>query len=292
MKISELKAHFIKSLEDLYPSEEIQSFFTILSEKYLNLSRLELALNPQREVLASDAEIFHKAVLRLEKEEPIQYITGETEFFGLIFKVNEHTLIPRPETEELVDWVISQQNSNLNFDKEISILDIGTGSGCIAISLAKNLINSKVHALDISEGALKMARKNALENNVSVDFFQKDILDATSFSNSDESEKQYDIIVSNPPYIRELEKELMKANVLNYEPATALFVQNEDALLFYREISKFSKKHLKNDGILYFEINENFKGELVELLRAEGFRKVEVRQDIYGKDRMLKCSFQ
>lgn len=292
MKISELKAHFIKSLEDLYPSEEIQSFFTILSEKYLNLSRLELALNPQREVLASDAEIFHKAVLRLEKEEPIQYITGETEFFGLIFKVNEHTLIPRPETEELVDWVISQQNSNLNFDKEISILDIGTGSGCIAISLAKNLINSKVHAIDISEGALKMARKNALENNVSVDFFQKDILDATSFSNSDESEKQYDIIVSNPPYIRELEKELMKANVLNYEPATALFVQNEDALLFYREISKFSKKHLKNDGILYFEINENFKGELVELLRAEGFRKVEVRQDIYGKDRMLKCSFQ
>lgn len=281
----------MNSLMGLYPSEEILSFFNILSEKYLKLSRIEIALNPEKIISERNAGIFQEALLRLQKQEPIQYIIGETEFFGIVFKVNEQTLIPRPETEELVEWIISDNQSRSNDGVQLSILDIGTGSGCIAISLSKNLPNSKVQALDISEGALFIARQNAITNEVDVEFFKKDILKTkSSTSDSDKPDDYYDIIVSNPPYIREMEKELMKNNVLNYEPFTALFVQDEDPLLFYRAISKFAKNRLRKGGNLYFEINENFKRELVELLKGEGFENIEPKQDIYGKDRMVKCS--
>lgn len=291
MKISELKSSFKSSLEGLYPSEEVQSFFDILADKYLSLSRIQIALKPDAKVSEDNSERFEKAILRLKKQEPIQYIIGETEFYGLLFKVNQHTLIPRPETEELVEWIVSEQASATQKDNSITVLDIGTGSGCIAISLAKNLLNSEVHAVDISSEAIKMARQNAVENGVAVEFFQTDVLKAKSLpSDAVQSEKRYDIIVSNPPYVRELEKEQMQPNVLEYEPETALFVHDNDPLLFYRVISRLAKTSLKPGGTLFFEINEHFGNEVMVLLKDEGFNKIEVKQDIYGKDRMVKGS--
>ena len=279
MKISDLKSIFKKTLSELYPSEEIQSFFNILSEKYLNLSRIEIALNRDRRLTETEAEKFQKAILRLQNHEPIQYIIGETEFYGLPFKVNTHTLIPRPETEELVEWILSEFPPS----GARGILDIGTGSGCIAISLAKNLPNAKISALDISEEALKIAEANAKLNKVEVNFFQTDILAAETLP------KQYDVIVSNPPYVRELEKKQMQQNVLKYEPHSALYVKDEDPLLFYRAISRLAKNHLNPGGKLFFEINEYLAYEMTELLKAEGFKNIEIKKDIYGKDRMLKC---
>lgn len=279
MKISDLKSNFKKTLSELYPSEEIQSFFNILSEKYLNLSRIEIALNPERTISETEADKFQKAILRLQNHEPVQYIIGETEFYGLPFKVNTHTLIPRPETEELVEWILS----GFPPSGARGILDIGTGTGCIAISLAKNLPNTKISALDISEEALKIAEANAKLNKVEVDFFQKDILAAETLP------KKYDVIVSNPPYVRELEKKQMQQNVLKYEPHSALYVKDEDPLLFYRAISRLAKNHLNPGGKLFFEINEYLAYEMTELLKAEGFKNIEIKKDIYGKDRMLKC---
>ncbi|MCZ4320218.1 peptide chain release factor N(5)-glutamine methyltransferase [Aequorivita viscosa] len=284
MKILEQKEHFKNQLSGIYPSEEIQSFFNILSEKYLGFTRLQIALDPEVEVTEEDSEKFEKALLRLKKHEPIQYIIGETEFYGLPFKVNKHTLIPRPETEELVEWILSEKALYTQISNFNTILDIGTGSGCIAISLAKNLQNAEVAALDISEEALQIARENAELNSVEVTFFQTDILKAETLP------MQYNIIVSNPPYVRELEMEKMQQNVLKYEPDTALYVKDADPLLFYRAISTLAKSHLKPDGKLFFEINEYLSEELSALLTSEGFRNIEVKKDIFGKDRMVKCN--
>ena len=225
LTLKKIKIDFTDTLKGLYPLEEIQSFFNILSEKYLNLSRIEVALNPDRTFSKTEAEKFRKAISRLKKHEPIQYIIGETEFYGLPFKVNKHTLIPRPETEELVEWILDNSEFRI---QDSELLDIGTGTGCIAISLAKNLASANVSALDISEEALKIASKNAEINEVKVDLFQMDVLNTKTLP------QQYDIIVSNPPYVRELEKKQMQQNVLNYEPESALYVSNEDPLLCYR----------------------------------------------------------
>lgn len=279
--LKELRTSFKIALSGLYPSEEIQSFFNILSEKYLNLSRIEIALNPERVISEEVSEKYQKALLRLKNYEPVQYIIGETEFYGLPFKVNKHTLIPRPETEELVEWIIDTSEFRI---QDFGLLDIGTGSGCIAISLAKNLPDSKISALDISDGALKIARKNAEMNKVEVDFFQTDILNTKTLP------KKYDVIVSNPPYVRELEKKQMRQNVLNYEPDSALYVKNDDPLLFYRVISQLAKKHLQPNGKLFFEINEYLADELTELLKSEDFKNIEVKKDIFGKNRMIKCN--
>lgn len=289
MKILELKPIFTNSLSDQYPSQEIQSFFSILCEKYLSLSRIDIAMDPEKTISPEDFQRFQEAVLRLKKHEPIQYIIGETEFYSLPFRVNKHTLIPRPETEELVEWILSEQNGSVFQNNPLSILDIGTGSGCIAISLAKNLQNAVVHALDISSEALKVAAQNSGVNNVEIEFFQTDVLRTGSLP-SDSQNVRYDIIVSNPPYVRELEKELMQPNVVDYEPETALFVKNEDPLRFYKAISHLAKNSLKPGGNLFFEINEQFARELEAYLKEESFKQIEVRQDIYGKDRMLKCN--
>ncbi len=284
LKLKELKTNFLSSLSSLYPSEEIQSFFNILSEKYLHLSRIEIALNSEKIISKEDVEKFQKILLRLQNQEPIQYIIGETDFFGLTFKVNKHTLIPRPETEELVDWILLEQKLITHNSQPITILDVGTGSGCIAISLAENLSEAKVSALDISEEALKMARQNAELNKVDVEFFQTDILKTKSLP------RKYNVVVSNPPYVRELEKKQMQQNVLNYEPDSALYVKDKDPLLFYRVISKLAKDHLQPNGKLFFEINEYLAMELILLLKSEGFQNIEVKKDIFGKDRMIKCS--
>lgn len=283
LKISDLKSNFIKALSGLYPSEEIESFFNILSEKYLNLSRIDIALD--RDQLVSEANVgkIEKVLARLKTFEPIQYILGETEFFGLPFKVTSKTLIPRPETEELVQWILDEVLYFKNKPELLEILDIGTGSGCIAISLAKHLPDANVSALDISEEALRIAKENAEANEVSISFFESDILACESLPEG------YDFIVSNPPYVRELEKHFMEANVLVHEPEIALFVEDADPLLFYRKIADLAKVSLKPNGALFFEINEYLGEDMVSLLEDMGFKQIEIRKDIYGKDRMLKC---
>ena len=221
--------------------------------------------------------------IRLKNFEPIQYILGTTEFFGLPFLVDKNVLIPRPETEELVDWILGQ-----NKHKEATILDIGTGSGCIAISLAKHLPGAKVCGLDISAEALLVAQVNTVLNKVDIRYFNTDVLNENTWKFTFE-EMRFDTIVSNPPYVRILEKELMSPNVIEHEPNIALFVKDEDPLLFYRKIAQLSNLHLKPEGVLYFEINEYLSLEMEKMLTKEGFKNIEIRKDIFKKDRMIKC---
>jgi release factor glutamine methyltransferase len=279
MLIQEFKRHFFSELSNLYPETEIQSFFTILVEYKLHLSRIQLALERNFELDNDDLDFLQNALLKLKNQIPIQYIVGETAFYGLQFKVDKNVLIPRPETEELVEWIIQNHKNN----HHINILDLGTGSGCIAISLAKNLPNAIVSALDISDEALIVAKNNAAMNQVTVDFMLADILTMEKLEND------FDIIVSNPPYVRELEKALMQQNVLSNEPHLALFVKDENPLLFYDKIAELAKKHLTENGVLYFEINQYLGAATVDLLKSKGFKNVELKKDIYGVDRMVKC---
>lgn len=281
MQIQQFKTTFFNELNNLYPETEIQSFFNLLVEFKLNLTRIEVALQPDFEISKTDLELLQKALSDLKKYIPIQYIIGETEFYGLPFTVNKNVLIPRPETEELVDWIIKDWKNS----KEIKILDIGTGSGCIPISLAKNLQNSEVYSIDISSEAIKTAKNNAGINNVSIHFTEADILNTTKLTNT------FDVIVSNPPYVRELEKEQMQQNVLANEPHLALFVKDENPLLFYDKITDLAKSHLSKNGQLYFEINQYLGKETIELLKSKGFTTIELKKDIFGVDRMLKATF-
>ncbi len=284
MNISQLKSNFTISLSGLYPSEEIESFFNILAKEYLNLSRIEISLNREQHVSDQNVEIIQKAIIRLKDYEPIQYILGESEFFGLQFKVTPNTLIPRPETEELVQFILDEVSKFDNKSGPLELLDIGTGSGCIAISLAKNLSETKVSALDISYEALEVAKENARINQVNIEFSECDILRCEILP------KKYDIIVSNPPYVRQLEKDWMQPNVLRHEPDLALFVSDHDPLLFYRRIAILSQTSLKPSGKLFFEINEYLGEDLVAILKEMRFQKIEIKKDIFGKDRMVKCS--
>ena len=277
MKLFELKAHFLQQISGEYPCEEANSFFSLLAEAYLKMSRLEVSLEREMEVSEEIQNQFEAASYRLLQHEPIQHIIGFTEFFGLDFKVNPSVLIPRPETEELVQWVLDEVAAKQN----LKILDIGTGSGCIAVSLAKNLQEAQVSAIDISEKALETAKLNALANGVEINFLQTDILAAESLP------QQYDIIISNPPYVRNLEKAEMQANVLNYDPATALFVEDEAPLIFYDKITQIAKEHLLPGGKLFFEINQYLGPQTEKLLQDYGF-KTELKKDIFGNFRMLK----
>src|SRR5690554_1439249 len=283
LTISDLKSNFIHALSDIYPPEEIESFFNILAQEFLNLSRIQIALDREQLVSAKNIDEVEKAIARLKMLEPIQYIVGNTEFFGLTLKVSPSTLIPRPETEELVQYIIDDVSRLENKTDPVELLDIGTGSGCIAISLAKNLRNSKVSAMDVSSAALKIAHENARDNKVNITLLEQDVLLSETLP------EKYDIIVSNPPYVRELEKEWMQPNVLKHEPELALFVKDSDPLIFYRKIAELSRDSLKPNGKLFFEINEYLGEEMTELLVGLGFRDIEIKKDIFEKDRMLKC---
>ncbi len=285
MNLKNIQNKFYHELNPIYAKEEINNFFFILSKHHFDVDRLKLALNT--DIVVEDVDLILRDLELLKQERPIQYILGETEFYGLPFKVDENVLIPRPETEELVSWVIK----NVNAEDSIKILDIGTGSGCIAISLAKNLPKASVFAVDISAEALEVAKFNAEQNDVSITFIRENILapyDAELLSMT----HNFDIIVSNPPYVREQEKALMKANVLENEPHLALFVKNDNALMFYEVISKFAKEALKPKGQLFFEINEYLGEETVGVLKKNNFKNVELKTDIFGKDRMLKGIFE
>ena len=280
MTVLEFKSFFFNQLNNLYPKTEISSFFNILTEFKLKLSRTDIALNPSHEINEMDLEYLNTSIQKLESQIPIQYIIGETEFYGLTFKVNENVLIPRPETEELVEWIIKSVDKS----KRIKILDIGTGSGCIAISLAKNLSNAEVFALDVSRKAIEIGKINASINEVNINFIQQNILETDSLN------VYFDIIVSNPPYVRELEKNEIKDNVLENEPHLALFVKDENPLLFYDKISKIARKNLKNNGLLFFEINQYLGIETVELLQNKNYKNIELRKDLFENNRMIKAS--
>ena len=279
MKLKAQKELFLKTLENDYPVEEVLSFFFLLTEAILGVRRLDLALEPDLEIESANIGRFEDALLRLKNHEPIQYIIGETEFFGLTFSVDNNVLVPRPETEDLVQWILEDFALE---DKPLKILDIGTGSGCIAISLARHLPKAKVSAIDISEKALEIAKANAKCNSVEISFIQQDILNTETLLGD------WDIIVSNPPYVRELEKKDMQRNVLDHEPETALYVKDEDPLLFYNKITKLAKQALKPKAKLYFEINQYLAKETEEMMQEQGFSS-EKRKDIFGNFRMLRA---
>lgn len=297
MTIKEYKNNFIYQLSSVYPQTEIDTFFFYLIEEYLNLQRIDITLQPNFEISSENETILNKALARLKKEEPIQYILGKTEFYGLPFHVNRYTLIPRPETEELVDWIISEVKEirTNNQTKSLSILDIGTGSGCIPISLKVNIDNSTICAIDVSEEALKIAKHNSDLNNSLVQFLNLDILKADSLNvftkktTSDEIIK-FDIIVSNPPYVRNLEKIEIKNNVLQNEPHLALFVEDDNPLIFYTKIADLAKNHLSSHGFLFFEINQYLGSETAGMLHKKGFKNIELRKDLFGNNRMIKAN--
>ena len=293
MLLKQYKTHFFDSLKNSQDEQEIESFFFILIEYLHNLKRVDVALNPNFELTNEEVEKWNAILSELQQEKPIQYITGEAWFYGLQFEVNENTLIPRPETEELVEWIIESQKSKVKSQK-FEILDIGTGTGCIPISLKANLPHVNVSAIDVSEKALEVARRNAVSNKVEINFIQTNILEVEDLSQLQTPNFQlptsFDIIVSNPPYVRNLEKEEIKKNVLDYEPHLALFVEDTDALLFYRKIAQLALKNLAPNGLLFFEINQYLGKETVELLKNLGLKNIELKKDIYGNDRMVKST--
>ena len=286
MNIKSLKTYFFTELQTIQEDAEIESFFFILTEFLHNLKRIDVSLHPDFEVTESDFKKWQTIISELKTEKPIQYITGEAWFYGLRFEVNENTLIPRPETEELVDWIVDGLKIKAKGQR---VLDIGTGSGCIPIALKKEIPSAQVSAIDISEKALEMARKNALNNQVEVNFIQQDILQSSNLQISKSSNLLFDVIVSNPPYVRNLEKHEIKKNVLDYEPHLALFVDDSDALLFYRKIAQLALKSLTPNGKLFFEINQYLGKETVELVEQLGFKNIELRKDFMGNDRMICC---
>lgn len=287
MKLKDIQDIFHKELDIIFGANEVGSFFNILISHYLKLNRIALVLQPDLTISKEEEQPLFEALSRLKLEEPIQYIIGETEFYGLPFKVNEHTLIPRPETEELVSLVLQNIKNQKTNSKDISILDIGTGTGCIAISLAKNLLNAKVYSMDVSEEALKIARQNAELNNVEIHFIKADILNKDSW-NKKFKNLEFDLIVSNPPYVRNLEKLEIKNNVLNHEPHLALFVEDNNPLQFYEAIANFADDKLVKNGLLFFEINQYLGNETKQLLQDKGFTDLELKLDIFGNNRMLK----
>ena len=283
MNLSVLRKTYINRLSEIYPSSEITSIFRLLVAHRLHLDSAALVLEEKKELLPKDSAYFQKALERLQEKEPVQYIVGETYFYNLKLRVNSEVLIPRPETEELVAWIISDVEK-YNKNKTIRTLDIGTGSGCIAISLAKNLPNIEVWAIDISPKALQVAKENANTHQVAVHFLEADIL------KTDELPKTYDMIISNPPYVRRQERSQMHGNVLQFEPDQALYVSDDNPLLFYKKIIVLATKYLNEKGCLYFEINQYLGKEVVQLLEQNGYKNIELRKDFLGNNRMLRAA--
>jgi release factor glutamine methyltransferase len=271
----------VNSLKSIYPLAEAQAMVRLLIEKVTGIKAHDALANPYLLLSISQESLIDAYIEELKLQKPIQYILGETEFFGINLKVNPHVLIPRPETEELVEWLLADRNSDFP-----SVLDIGTGSGCIAIAIAKRLPAAKVFALDISAEAIILAKGNSMNASTRITFFQQDILNIPSELKG----APYDIVVSNPPYVRNSEKEIMHPNVLDNEPENALFVSDDDPLVFYRAIAQTAQTILKPNGMVYCEINEALGQETAKVFKDNGFTDAEIRKDINGKDRMLRAS--
>lgn len=266
---------FLKEIDN-FSRREIISFAYLSIEKILGFSKSDCILNSNYILSDEDISSFEKIIVEIKKNIPIQYVLGETHFYNLKFNVNSSTLIPRPETEELVRYILSH-----NFS---SVLDIGTGSGCIAISIAKNS-NASIYAIDNSVEALEIANSNAILNSVDVNFMFNDVFE---FSDT----KKYDVIVSNPPYVLNSEKKYMHQNVIDYEPHNALFVEDSNPLIFYEKIALIASKNLNSNGLLFFEINEKFGDKIIDLLSKLNFVDIELKKDINGRDRIIKSVFK
>lgn len=282
MLLREIKNIFHLELDTLYPKEEVDSFFYLLIEHHLQLERFVLAMRPDLNISKVEEQPLFEALAQLKLHRPVQYIIGKTTFMDLELYVDENVLIPRPETEELVNWIL--EDCLVERGRDLRVLDIGTGSGCIAISLAKNIPNAKVFALDVSAEALQVARKNAELNEVEITFMESDIF------NEFIVDEKFDVMVSNPPYVRELEIKEMTNNVLQYEPSMALFVPDENPLRFYQRIVEVAKDNLISGGRLYFEINQYLAKETQLLLEEKNFKDIELRKDMFDNYRMLKCT--
>jgi release factor glutamine methyltransferase len=272
-KVSNIIPYFKAELLGVNQEGEVISWAYIVIQYLLDYSRSDCIIHSNQLITPEITDRIQQIVEQLKTQQPLQYILGKAEFYGMKFQVNEHTLIPRPETEELVGWVLQE-----NFD---SALDIGTGSGCISIALAKHS-NATISAIDISEMALKVAKGNAAINEVKIDFIQQDVLQAQCL-------QKVDVIISNPPYVLASEKQKMKTNVLQYEPHLALFAPDKDPLLFYKKIGNLAAKSLNCGGKLYFEINEQYGSEILEILSEIGFVDMALKKDINDKDRMIKA---
>lgn len=272
-KVSNILSYFREELSAVADEGEITSWYYISMEYLLVYNRSDCIINSNQVLNKSQLSKIKQIVAELKTHKPIQYILGKTEFYGLKIKVNEHTLIPRPETEQLVDWILKE-----NF---VVALDIGTGSGCIPIALAKHT-DTKVLAIDVSEDALLIAEENAKDNEVEIDFIHQDILQTNSL-------QKVDLIVSNPPYVLESEKGKMQENVLDYEPELALFVEDKNPLIFYKKIASLAFDFLNENGKLFFEINAKFGKETIEMLVDIGFVNIELKKDMNDKDRMIKA---
>ena len=287
MTVKKFRVYFNNTLIKLYPISEIDTFLFLLLEEYLNFKRTDLVLKSNFKISIEVLSLLTSSTELLEKEIPIQYILKKTEFYGLPFILNEHVLIPRPETEELVSFVLDKVlkiETLQPVEREIKILDIGTGSGCIPISLKKSLPLAEISAIEISDKALSVAKKNTLLNQVDINLIQQDILKTSELNDI------YDIIISNPPYVRELEKKEIKNNVLKNEPHRALFVKDNNPLIFYDKIAELAKNHLTKNGLLFFEINQYLGKETAELIRMKGFNTIELKKDIFGHDRIIIAS--
>ncbi len=274
-----VEGYIQKKLNSVFSASELHSICNVLFEELLNVSKENRLLEPRRTISEGDLLLVIRAVNRLLKSEPLDYIIGNSEFYGRKFDVNPSVLIPRPETEELCDWIIEDYSKKQN----IQLLDIGTGSGCIAVTLAAEMRNATVYACDISKPAIELAKANASQHDTSVAFFETDILKGL------QQLENLDVIVSNPPYVLESDKTEMEDNVLNYEPHLALFVEDKNPLLFYESIAKEATTALKPNGSLYFEVHERFATLVEQLLKQMKFSAVELRKDAQGKHRMVKA---
>ncbi len=279
MKLIEFRSYFRSQLKEVSSVEQSDDFLKRITQNYFGWDAVKFGLEPDYQLSDFELSKLSLALRDLEREKPLQYILGTSHFMNLDFEVNSFVLIPRPETEELVEWILKNENDA----SPKTILDIGTGSGCIAIALKQGAPNWKISAVDVSEKALLVAKKNAKNNELDVEFYLEDILDEPSWPIG------LDIIVSNPPYVLPLEKGKMKNNVLAYEPDLALFVPENDPLLFYNRIIEFGQKNLNQGGALYFEINPIFVKELYSFLKNHNFESVEVRKDFLKKPRMIKA---
>ena len=281
--VKDVFEQFKDGLADVYSPQETEAITLLILSHLLNTSKAKLKAFPETEIGFQQTDELQNILWELKTGKPVQYILGYTEFYGLPFKITPSVLIPRPETEELVQWII--ETAKHSKTPIVNILDIGTGSGCIPISLKHNLLNTTAFGVDISTDALAIAKENAALNQADVSFIEADILNFPA----EISLPKLDIIVSNPPYVTLEDKTKMHANVTDFEPHTALFVPENDPLIFYRAIADFAKKHLTPNGLLFFEINESFGPETVELLESKSFKNIELRQDMSGRDRMIKA---
>ena len=291
MKINQVVQLYKDALNDIYDQGELAQVIFLVFEQVKNFSKIDFVLKRDEAITTEEEKKFKQILSELKTHKPVQYVLGSAWFYGMKFNVNENVLIPRQETEELVNWIMQDiKDKSQEPNNELTILDICTGSGCIAISLKKNVLNASVIALDISEAALAVANENAKKYDAEIQFCQTDILlhNTSPFT----AHSSFNMIVSNPPYVLETEKQLMTKKELDYEPHLAMFVFDTDPLIFYRRISEFGLVNLKPNGKLYFEINESKGNEIVALLTNSGYSEIQLKKDLNGKDRMIAAKLK